>query len=453
MWQQNNYVTFNGAALPMPTAKARLDREHYAGATTMQQEWDHVWRKTWLLAGVEQDVSEEGDFFTFDLGRESILIARTETGALSAVYNVCQHRGNRLQMLPFGSVLDSHNCPYHGWSYHLDGRLKNVPDRERFSQGIDCAQHALKPVQVRAWAGLIWINMDLDAPPLEAFLGSIMDELAPYRIEQMKLVRDQSCKLDANWKTVIDNFSEVYHVDFIHAQHASFVNCRDARVDLYPFGHSAFRVDGYVINPRYPVPDLPPPILAGAMEAIGLSPEDYRGRIDDVRAAAQQQKRKIGAAVGFDYGTLSDDQVSDIWQYNLFPNIIMTVKPEEVWIMRPRPHPTDPDKCVFDKLTLAMPFDARGSEHALVLLGDPEAARIMTSGERPERDIFTQDKVNDGSVSMTQTVDQDIYYLPDMQAGMHSAGFDAAVLSDDENRISHFHDWLAMWLQANPLRG
>ena len=77
MWQQNNYVTFNGAALPMPTAKARLDREHYAGAITMQQEWDHVWRKTWLLAGVEQDVAEEGDFFTFDLGRESILIARS----------------------------------------------------------------------------------------------------------------------------------------------------------------------------------------------------------------------------------------------------------------------------------------------------------------------------------------------------------------------------------------
>ena len=452
MWQQNRSIPFGGKSAE-PAARATLNREHYAGSATMQREWDNMWRTTWLLAGVEQDVAEPGDFFTFDIGRESILVARTETGDLSAVYNVCQHRGNRLQMLPYGSVLDSHNCPYHGWSYHLDGRLRSVPDRERFSGRIDCATLSLKAVRVRAWAGLVWLNMDHAAPPLEAFLGPIMAELEPYRIGEMRLVRDQTCKLDANWKTVIDNFSEVYHVDFIHAQHASFVNCRDARVDLYPYGHSAFRVDGYVVNPRYPVPDLPPPILAGAMEAIGLAPEDYRGRVEDVRAAAQQRKRAIGAEVGFDYSGLTDDQVSDIWQYNLFPNIIMTVKPEEVWIMRPRPHPTDPDKCFFDKLTLAMPFDERGSEHSLVLLGDPEAARIMTSGERPERDVFTQDKVNDGSVSMTQTVDQDIYYLPDMQAGMHSAGFSQAMLSDDENRIRHFHDWLATWLEGNPLHG
>lgn len=452
MPQDNRYVPFAGAPDPRPEARATLDREHYAGAETMRGEWEHMWRKVWLLAGVEQDVAEPGDFFTFDIGRESILIARTEQGTLSAVYNVCQHRGNRLQALPYGSVLNAHSCPYHGWSYDLDGRLRSVPDAERFPQGVDCAKLSLKPVQVQVWAGLVWINMDLSAPPLEQFLGHIMDELAPYRIDEMKLVRDQSCALDANWKTVIDNFSEVYHVDFIHAQHASFVNCRDARVELFPYGHNVFRVDGYVVNPRYPTPDLPPPILAGAMEMIGLKPEDFRGRVADVREAAQKRKRALGDRLGFDYTRLSDEQLSDIWQYNIFPNIIMTVKPEEVWIMRPRPHPTDPDKCMFDKLTLAMPFDARDDEHSLVLLGDPEAQRIMTSGERPEREEFTQDKVNDGSVSMTETVDQDIFYLPAMQAGMHSAGFAAAHLSEDEIRISHMHDWLECWVRGSPFQ-
>jgi len=162
----------------------------------------------------------------------------------------------------------------------------------------------------------------------------------------------------------------------------------------------------------------------------------------------QKQKRRLGAQLGFDYSRLSDEQVSDIWQYNLFPNVVMTVKPEEVWVMRPRPHPHDPNKCIFDKWTLVMPFEQRSTDVALVLIGDPQAAKVMASGERPEREVFSQEKVNDKTHSLTETVDQDIYWLPNMQAGMHSAGFEAAYLNDDENRISHFHDWLEMWLHA-----
>lgn len=446
MWQQNRFIRFTGQPDPEPTVQARLDREHYTGHKTMAAEWDGVWTKTWLLAGIERDLSEPGDFITFDVGRESILVTRTGNGDLSAVYNVCQHRGNRLQMLSNGSVGDTHTCPYHGWSYHLDGRLESVPDRERFSVRPNCERHSLKPVRVAARNGLVWINMDPDARSLDDFLGPILDELAPYRIEDMLVVRDQTCTLDANWKTVIDNFSEVYHVDFIHAQHASFVNCRDASVDLYPYGHTAFRVEGYQLSPRYPLPDAPPPILAGAMEAIGLDPAEYRNRLHDVRAAAQRQKRKLGREMGFDYSLLSDAQVTDIWQYNLFPNVIMTVKPEEVWIMQPRPHPKDPERCFFDKITLAMPIEQSADGRSLALVGDPHTREAMASGIRPEREVFTQDDVNRGAVSMTETVDQDIFYLPFMQAGMNSAGFDQAVLSEDENRVSHFHDWLATWL-------
>jgi len=246
---------------------------------------------------------------------------------------------------------------------------------------------------------------------------------------------------------VIDNFAEVYHVDFLHPQHASFVNCRDTRIDLMPFGHTLLQVDGYVLNPRYPTPAVPPPILATAIQGLGLNPEDFSGRVGDVRRAVQQQKRRLGAQVGFDYSNLSDAQVSDIWQYNLFPNVVMTVKPEEVWVMRPRPHSQDPNKCIFDKWTLTMPIAKNGDDVSLVLVGDPQAEQVMASGGRPPRQMFSQEKVNDRTHSLTETVDQDIFYLPNMQAGMHSAGFDAAHLNDDETRISHFHDWLEMSLR------
>lgn len=452
MWQTNSYIPFADGPDPKPEGNARLDREHYGGQRTMAREWDGMWQKVWLLAGLEQDVEEAGDFFTFDIGSESILVARTAKGELRAYYNVCQHRGNKLQMLPLGSVGDRHTCPYHGWSYDFEGTLLDVPDRERFGGRVDCAARSLKPVQVEAWSGMVWINMDLSAPPLATFLGSIMAEVEPYHIERMCLAREQTCTLDANWKTVIDNFSEVYHVDFIHAQHASFVNCRDAHVDLYPFGHTAFRVEGYVLNPRYPVPDVPPPILAGAIEGLGLDPASFVGQVPGVRAAAQTRKREIAAEVGLDYSDLSDAQVTDIWQYNLFPNIIMTVKPEEVWIMRARPHPTDPGKCMLDKLTLAMPFRQMDNGVSPVLVGDPAVAGVSRDGPRPEREEFTQDMVRKGEHSMTETVDQDIFYLPDMQAGMRSNGFSTAMLSDDENRIAHMHDWLETWLVDNPMR-
>jgi len=450
MWQASQYVPFADAPDPRPGCRARLDREHYAGRQTMAREWELMWQKVWLLAGVEQDVSEAGEFFTFDIGTESVLVTRGEDGVLHAHFNVCQHRGNRLHTAPFGWVGKRHSCPYHGWSYDFDGTLREVPDRERFGDRLDCAERSLKPVRVESWAGLVWINLDPDAPPLAAFLGSIMTELQPYNIDRMRLVRDQTCTLDANWKTVIDNFSEVYHVDFIHAQHASFSNCRDTDVGLYPFGHTVVRVEGYVLNPRYPLPTDPPPILAAAMQGIGLDPDEFSGRVGEVRQASQVQKRALAAKVGLDCAELTYAQLTDIWQFNIFPNIIMTVKPEEVWIMRPRPHPDDPGKCLFDKLTLAMPLRTTDDGLSPVLMGDPAVSKVLADGTRPEREVFEQSAIVEGLTSMTETVDQDIQYLPDMQAGMLSAGFQSALLSDDEVRIAHMHDWLAVWLTSDP---
>ena len=89
MHRNYHYVDFGGDLCAVPSVHARLDREHYTGIATMDREWQHMWRKSWLLAGLAQDLVEPGDFLTFDLGNESILVSRTESGSLSAVYNVC----------------------------------------------------------------------------------------------------------------------------------------------------------------------------------------------------------------------------------------------------------------------------------------------------------------------------------------------------------------------------
>ncbi len=449
MPQTSTYIDFAAGPPARPPRGARLDGARYTSADYMAREWDGVWTRSWLLAGLECDVREPGDYFVFDIGRESIIVSRTGDGGLAALYNACQHRGNRIITNERGSVA-AFTCPYHNWRYALDGTLENVPDAERFTQGLPCDRLSLKAVQVECWAGLIWVNMDPEAGPLSDFLGVVQEQLAPYRFETMALVSDQTVCLDANWKTCIDNFNEQYHVDFIHPQHASFVDCCNAANELWPYGHRRVVVEGYVTNPRYGVPEEVPPILAAAIRPLGLDPADFRGRVPELRRAVQRRKREVGAELGFDYSGFTDEQVSDVLQYDLFPNVIMTIKPEELWVMRPRPHPTDPDKCFFDKWTLRIDVPA-DKARGLSLVGDPKTAP-KEARERPERDVFRQEDVIAGTHSMTITIDQDIHYLRDMQAGMHSRGFDRAWLNEDEARVQHFHDWLDLWLDGRPMR-
>ncbi len=447
MPQPYAYIDFPGGASARTSRRATLEAARYTDPDFMRREWEGIWTRNWLLAGLECDLEEPGDYFVFEIGPESIIVSRTEAGGLSAVFNACQHRGNRIMTNERGSVR-AISCPYHGWTYRLDGTLKHVPDAERFTQGLPCEKLSLKPLQVASWAGLVWVNMDPLAPPLEDFLGIVPEQLAPYRFEKMMLVKDQTVRLDANWKTCIDNFSEQYHVDYLHPQHASFVDCCNACNELWPFGHRRVLVEGYVTNPRYGVPEEVPPILAAAIRPLGLDPADFTGRVPEIRRAVQQQKRRIGAELGFDYSGFTDQQISDVYQYDLFPNVIMTIKPEELWIMRPRPHPTDPSKCFFDKWTLRIDLPADGSR-GLSLLGDPDAS-LVSAGGRPPRETFDQDDVIAGRHSMTITIDQDIHLLRDMQAGMRSRGFERAVLNEDEVRVQHFHDWVDEWLRETP---
>ncbi len=294
--------------------------------------------------------------------------------------------------------------------------------------------------------------MNDDAPSLEDFLGLIIPQLNPYHFENMRLVKHQTVHLDANWKTLKDNFLEQYHVDFIHPQHASFVDCCNSKNDLWPFGHTCTAVEGFVTNPRYGIPEQVPELMKFGLQSIGLKPDEFDGRVTDVRGAASKQKRLLGEELGFSYAELNDDQVTDVYQYDFFPNLFMTVQAEELWIYGPRPHPTDPDKCFFDKWTLQIPAEvAVDQERGLALGGDPSLLRFADD-DRPEHEIFTQDDVIAGKYTMTITIDQDIHYLRDMQAGMHSRGFDHAILNDDEARVQHFHNWLDVWMEGDPYR-
>ncbi len=431
-------------AQQVPSADITADR--YISRNYMVREWEHLWPKMWLVAGLAQDVAEPGDFFVFDLEPESIIVSRSEAGDLCAFYNVCQHRGARLLNVDRG-VMASYTCPYHAWTFANDGALVHVPDEDRFSQGVPCEKLSLKPVRVESWAGMIWVCMDPQASSLAEFLGPIKAMVEPYRPQDMRLLEDQTVRLDCNWKAVFDNFGELYHVEHIHPQHELIFDCPASTNELFANGHTRVLIDGFTVNTRLPLPEEVPPTMWAQMEVLGMDRDAYKGRVLDVRRDIQIKKRELGPSLGYDYERLSDEQLSDIVQYNIFPNSILVLQPEEFWILRTRPHATDPNKCYWDKFSLRMPPSEDVKQSANISFNlDHEGT--PTDWERPEHDEFTQDDIIAGSKTMTITIDQDIHFIRDVQKGMHSRGFGRAWLNDDEIRVQHFHNWVDHFMES-----
>ncbi len=425
-------------AAPVPPGP--ITAERYVSREWADLEERELWPNSWLFACLERDVAEAGQFQVFEIGRESIIISCPEPGELRAMYNVCQHRGARVATESSGRV-EKFVCPYHGWSYRPDGRLVVVPDNQRFTGGVDRETCSMPQIRVDTFAGLVFVCMDADAPPLVEFLGEVGDRIAPYAIDTMSLVADQTVRLDCNWKAVFDNFGELYHVEHIHPQHELMFDCPTAQIELFDRGHTGVLIDGHTVNTRLPIPDEPTLYLAMSLRKFGADPDDYHGRVLDIRDDMQKLRRDAGPSLGFDYDALTDERLSDIEQYNLFPNTVVTVIPDDTLIMRARPDPADPNRCYWDKLTFRRQPDPAVAERAGVPF-EPADTDVVEPIARPDHDEFEHDDVLNGEKSMTITIDQDVELIRDIQAGMHSRGFDRAVLSEEEARIQHYHDWL-----------
>jgi len=438
-----------------PVPYRKITAERYISPEYMLAERDKLWARAWLVAGVAQDVEDPGDFFVFDLEPESIIVSRSEAGELKAFFNVCQHRGAKLMTTDRGNM-ETWTCPYHGWSFNNDGTLCNVPDAARFSRGIPEDELGLKSLRVETWGGMIWVCMDQDAPTLEEYLGPVMEMIAPFRPQDMRLVEDQTCRLECNWKAVFDNFGELYHVEHIHPQHALIFDCPTSTAEYFDHGHTRVLIDGFTVNSRLPIPDEVPPTQWAQMETLGLNREDYKGRVLDVRRDVQIRKREMGPALGYNYDLLSDEQLSDIVQYNIFPNAVLVLQPEEFWILRSRPRGDNPNQCYWDKFALRMLPDVDLQKNARVEF-PPLQNRANVSFNldqdadgtiRPEHDEFDQEAIIAGDKTMTITLDQDIHLIRDVQRGMHSRGFREAWLNDDEARIQHYHNCIDAYMEG-----
>ena len=391
----------------------RIPKERYTSTDYMALEWSRMWSKVWLLGGLECDLVEPGDYICTEIGTESVILVRQEDGAVRAFFNVCMHRGNRLVEEGLDQT-ETFKCGYHGWEYGLNGRFVNVPDRELFPQGLPCAGLVELPCAV--WNSFVWFSLDKDVMPFEEYMAPLVGHFEPYDFSRMTLVRDLTVEWDCNWKASVDAFNETYHVAATHPQLLWYLNEMDVQIDCYE-RHSRYLVPFGMTSPHIKrIPEIPPP-LKYMLQQAGLDPASYQGPVDGIRKKVQQHLRATAADEGRDYSRLNDDQLTDDYNYLVFPNLTFNTHADHLMLFRHRPHPTDPNKMFFDTWTLEY---------------------IVDEEEIPERRPRHQ-HYQSGEKYLGMVIDQDGGNLPRVQQGMNSAAYDGLWLGDLEVRLRHFH--------------
>lgn len=189
-----------------------LSQAHYTSAAWHQHDLESVFTKRWLFAGHSSQIARPGDFFTFTLANESVIVSRTKAGDIKAFHNSCRHRGTQVCQKASGRT-KYFVCPFHGWAYDLEGNLKVAPE---MPESLRMEDFPLKPVWLEEWAGLIFLNLSKERPAVsvgETF-GHI--DLSAYQLPRTKVVADITYDVEANWKIAAETFQECYHCSLTH---------------------------------------------------------------------------------------------------------------------------------------------------------------------------------------------------------------------------------------------
>jgi glycine betaine catabolism A len=256
-----------------------------AGAQTLAASWyvspeafalehERIFTRDWLCIGREEQILKSGDFFTVERGGESLIVTRDGAGRVHAFYNVCRHRGSRICEAASGHFHGSIQCPYHAWTYGLDGALKVARNMAEVP-GFAPSDYPLKEAAVGLWEGFVFVNLS-DAPvPFETAYAPLVGRFARWQIARLQTACSITYELACNWKLVFLNYSECYHCPLVHPQLDKLSPSDSGRNDLTegPFlgGYSELRKEGSALT-MTGTSSLPP---LGSVEGPDLHRDYY----------------------------------------------------------------------------------------------------------------------------------------------------------------------------------
>lgn len=299
-----------------------LDAHWYRSPEIFATERERLFARGWSCVGRAEQIATPGDFILVDVAGESVIVTRDARGDVRAFFNVCRHRGTRVCGEARGHFTNSIQCPYHAWTYSLDGTLlaaRNMQD----VPGFERAEYSLIPAGVATFGGFLFVTLVPDAEPFSHTYAELLVRFAAWNLAGLRVARSIEYELACNWKLIFQNYSECYHCPLVHPQLDKLSPSDSGRNDLS---------DG--------------PILGGYSElrAAGMS----------LTTSGHSTRPPVGTVAGAD--------LNRVYYYTVFPSLLLSLHPDYAMVHFVRPLSADRTAVtcawLFDPQTMAAPgFD------------------------------------------------------------------------------------------------
>jgi Rieske 2Fe-2S family protein len=307
----------------MPETALTLPARYYIDTGLFQRELDGLFGTMWFYAGRSEDAAAPGQYFVREMNGRNIVVTRNDRGEVKAFHNVCRHRGTRLCAEAAGQLPGSIQCPYHAWTYDLDGRLIGAPHMDEVPH-FHKPDYSLLGVQAGEWDGHIFLNLDADPAPLAAQLGPLAAKFRGWRMQDLRRGHRIVYDVKANWKLIIQNYNECLHCPNLHPA-------------LNKLSH-------YLSGENEP---LRPTYMGGLM--------DLRPGVETLSMDGTCRRAILPG--------LSPEEARRVYYYCLFPNMMLSLHPD--YMLTHTLWPIAPDRTInvcewhFQPSELARPgFDA-----------------------------------------------------------------------------------------------
>lgn len=407
--------------------------ERYISKGFHDLEVERMWSRVWQVAAREDDLPEVGDTVVYDIADMSFVLVRVAPGEIKAFYNACLHRGTQLRTR--SGFTPELRCPFHGWTWNLDGSIKTIPCEWDFAH-LDRAALSLPEAKVGSWSGWVFINPDENAGPLEDYLGTFPEHFI-WDLSQRYKSLHVSKLIRVNWKACLEAFMESYHVIATHPQILTYLGDANTQYDVFPGtgpgrpGWSRMNTLSGVSSPHLGRPLPPQEVLAAQLASYGVEappvPAGETARrvlAETTRAVFDPKPRSVRGE------KLSDSEAIDNILYYVFPNF-------QPWggispiNYRFRPNGNDPDSCIMDVMLLS---DYEGSEK-------PPSAKPIHLG-------FDDDWTEVEELgALAMVFNQDVGNLPRVQRGLRATKKKGVSLGTyQESRIRQIHHELDYWI-------
>lgn len=431
-------------SVPDPAETAVIGNEAYVSEAYARAESDKLWGKVWQVACRVEEIPKVGDYVTYDILDESIIVVRSAADKISAYYNVCAHRGRNLT--EGCGHTKRFVCKFHGWKWNLDGENAEVVCREDWGDTLTADNLRLTQVKVDTWGGYVFINMDPNAEPLRDYLGVAASLLDPFEIEKMRYRWRQWLHFPCNWKVALEAFMEGYHVLGTHPQLTRIGGVKPTWSKAYGrhgvfgttstgggVGGAASGAAGTTdmrkglaqsINEIWETVNASTTqtIVNAANRLVDELPEGTPP--DKVAAHLMMSAVKDDAARGVMWPKIDSETFKEAGTgWNIFPNTMILQGPTFVLGYRARPHGYDPNSCIFEVYTLD---------------------RFPEGQEPKTENVYQPDQTEE---KWRKVLMQDFANMEFVQRGLKSRGFKGIRPSPkQEGIVLNFHRQLARYM-------